>query len=285
MVATSVGITARVLRDMHVLHTRVSQIILGAAVIDDILGMIILAVVVSMAATGGIQWLHLGIVSLEAIGFALFMVFFGPRIIRRMRPGLARMSTHDAPLVLSLALCLLFSVLATEIGMAAIIGAFFAGLIFADYSPEWNLQPRVHAINEFLAPFFFFTMGSRLDLTVFKSSDVIVVAVIVTILAIISKTVACSLPILREGWRNALKVGVGMTPRGEVALIVALIGLQMNVISQRAYAVVIFMTAVTTMLPPPFLRWLFKDDSELESATITEAQIEETEKVLPGDIG
>jgi Kef-type K+ transport system membrane component KefB len=187
--------------------------------------------------------------------------------------------------VLSLALCLLFSVLATEIGMAAIIGAFFAGLIFADYSPEWNLQPRVHAINEFLAPFFFFTMGSRLDLTVFKSRDVIFVAVIVTILAIISKTVACSLPVLREGWRNALKVGVGMTPRGEVALIVALIGLQMNVISQRAYAVVIFMTAITTMLPPPFLRWLFKEDAERERATMTEAQIEEAEKVLPGDIG
>jgi Kef-type K+ transport system membrane component KefB len=285
MVATSVGITARVLRDLHVLRSRMSQIILGAAVIDDILGMIILAVVVSMASTGGIQWLHLGIVSVEAVGFALFMIFFGPRIIRRMRPGLEKMSTHDAPLVLSLALCLLLSVLASEIGMAAIIGAFFAGLIFADYSPEWNLQPRVHAINEFLAPFFFFTMGSRLDLTVFRSREVIVIAVVVSILAIISKTVACSLPLIREGWRNALKVGVGMTPRGEVALIVALIGLQLNVISQRAYAVVIFMTAVTTMLPPPFLRILFREDAPAPAEISVSPQLEEAERVVPGDLG
>jgi Kef-type K+ transport system membrane component KefB len=140
--------------------------------------------------------------------------------------------------------------------MAAIIGAFFAGLAFADYSPEWNLEPRAQAINQFLSPFFFFTMGARLDLSVFSRS-IVLLALGLSAIAVVSKVIACGLPLYREGWRNMLKVGVGMTPRGEVAMIVALIGLQMNVISQRSYALVIIMTAVTTVLPPPFLKMLF----------------------------
>lgn len=259
MVATSVGITARVLQDLQVLKSRAAQIILGAAVFDDILGMVLLAVVVSVSSGTGIHWLHLSIVIAEAVGFAIFMIFFGPSMVGRMRPGLQRLSTRDAPLMLALATCLLLSVAATKIGMAAIIGAFFAGLIFADYSPEWGIRPHVYGINEFLAPFFFFTMGARLDIHVFKGS-VIVVAVIISVLALVTKVVGCGLPMMRDGWREALRVGVGMTPRGEVALIVALIGLQMNMVSQEAYAIVIFMTAVTTLIPPPLLRYLFRDE-------------------------
>src|SRR6185369_1583410 len=285
MVATSVGITARILRDLHVLKTRAAQIILGAAVFDDILGMILLAVVASMATSGGIHWIHLSIVTIEAIGFALFMIFIGPGVIRRVRPGLQRLSTHDAPLILSLAICLGLSVASTTIGMAAIIGAFFAGLIFADYSPEWNLQPRVHGINEFLSPFFFFTMGARLDLGVFNR-EVLITASVITVLAFISKIAGCGLPLLKEGRDIALKVGWGMSPRGEVALIVALIGLQMNAISQRAYGIVVFMTAVTTLVPPFFIKKLFRQTEPLEPLTLQEEteEIERAENV-PGTMG
>jgi Kef-type K+ transport system membrane component KefB len=199
------------------------------------------------------------------------MIYVGPGVVRRMRPGLQRLSTHDAPLILALAICLLLSVLATKVGMAAIIGAFFAGLIFADYSPEWGLQPRVHGINEFLSPFFFFTMGARLDLRVFNR-EVITVACVVSALALVTKVVGCGLPVLKEGWRSALKVGVGMTPRGEVALIVALIGLQMNMVSQRAYAIVIFMTAITTLVPPSILRYLFRDEMPPHFTPVPEAE-------------
>jgi Kef-type K+ transport system membrane component KefB len=261
MVATSVGITARVLRDMNVHRSRTAQIILGAAVFDDILGMLLLGMLVSTVSTGGVQWVHLGLVTLEAVGFAVFMIFVAPRVVDRLEPGIQQMQTQDAPLVLALALCLGLSVAATRIGMAAIIGAFFAGIAFADYSPRWNLEPRAQAINLFLAPFFFFTMGSRLDLSVFSRS-VVVLALALSALAVISKIAGCGLPLYREGWRSMLQVGVGMTPRGEVALIVALIGLQMNMISQRAYALVIVMTAVTTILPAPFLRTLFKPDDK-----------------------
>jgi Kef-type K+ transport system membrane component KefB len=280
MVATSVGITARVLRDMHVLKQRSSQIILGAAVFDDILGMVLLGVVISIAEGARVQWLHLALVSAEAIGFALFMIFIGPRLVRRIRPGLQQLQTHDAPLVLALAICLGLSVVATRIGMAAIIGAFFAGLVFADYSHDWNLEPRAQAINQFLSPFFFFTMGARLDLSVFNR-DVILLATGLSILALGSKVLACGAPLARHGWRFMLQVGVGMTPRGEVALIVALIGLQMHMISERAYAIVLFMTAVTTVLPPPVLRILYRQESQLP----VEEKEAEAEEDLRGTLG
>jgi Kef-type K+ transport system membrane component KefB len=282
MVATSVGITARVLRDLNALKLRVSRIILGAAVFDDMLGMILLGVVISVAAGEGIHWLHLSLVIVEAVGFAVFMVYFGPRLVRRIRPGLQRMQTHDAPLILALAICLGLSVVATKIGMAAIIGAFFAGLAFADFSPEWNLEPRAQAINQLLSPFFFFTMGSRLQLSVF-SREVVVIGAFISLLAIITKMLGCGLPLIREGWKTVLRAGVGMTPRGEVALIVALIGLQMNMISQRSYALVIMMTAVTTILPPPILRILFREKTAApEDDTESEHEAEES---LHGGIG
>ncbi|MDR3764568.1 MAG: cation:proton antiporter [Acidobacteriota bacterium] len=257
MVATSVGITARVLRDMDVLKSRPAQIILGAAVFDDILGMLVLGVLVSTVSSGGVQWLHLGVVGAEAIGFALFMIFIAPRVVNRLRPRIAHMQTQDAPLVLALALCLGLSVLSTRLGMAAIIGAFFAGLAFADYSHQWNLEPRAQAINQFLSPFFFFSMGSQLDLSVIDR-NVLVLSLVLSVIAIFSKIAGSSVALIGESWRNMMKVGVGMTPRGEVALIVALIGLKMQMISQRSYALVIVMTAVTTLLPPPFLRMLFE---------------------------
>ena len=259
MVATSVGITARVMGDLRVLHTRVAKIILGAAVFDDILGMILLAVVAGLASATGIAWLQLALLAVEAIAFALFMIFLAPRLVGSIRPSVERMSTQNAPLILALAICLGLSVASERLGMAAIVGAFFAGLAFAEYSPEWNLQPRVNAINEFLAPFFFFIMGSRLDLRVFDGG-ILLASVIVTLLAIAAKVIGCGLPVLKEGWPSALKVGVGMTPRGEVALIVALVGLRMNWISQPVYGIVIFMTAVTTLLAPPLLRYLFQRD-------------------------
>jgi Kef-type K+ transport system membrane component KefB len=256
MVATSVGITARVMADLHVLHLPVARIILGAAVFDDILGMVVLTIVTGMTNGTGFHWLHIVVLVGEAIGFAVFMIFIGPRIVSRIRPGVRRMSSHDAPLILALAICLGLSVAATKIGMAAIIGAFFAGMVFADYDPEWHISPRAHGINEFLAPFFFFVMGSRLDISVFDNK-VLVTASVITVLAIVSKILGCGLPVLRQGWREALQVGVGMTPRGEVALIVALIGLEMKAISSQAYAVVVFMTGITTIVAPVALRYLF----------------------------
>ncbi len=259
MVATSVGITARVLGDLGVLSSTTAKIILGAAVFDDILGMLLLAVVVGLSSGGRVEWLHLGILAVEATVFALFMIFLAPRIIGRLRPGVQQLSTHSAPLVLALVLCLLLSWLAVKIGMAAIIGAFFAGLMFADSAREWDLMKRMHGITEFLAPYFFFSIGSQLDARLFRG-NVLMVALVISLLAIVSKVAGCGLPLLRDGWHTVLAVGVGMMPRGEVALIVALAGLNAEIVKQSTYAIVVFMTAVTTILAPPLLRYLFRNE-------------------------
>jgi Kef-type K+ transport system membrane component KefB len=261
MVATSVGITARVLGDLGVLSTATAKIILGAAVFDDILGMLLLAVVVGLASGGSVEWLHLGILAAEALVFALFMIFLAPRIMKRLRPGVQQLSTHNAPLVLALVLCLLLSWLAVKIGMAAIIGAFFAGLMFADSAREWDLMKRMHGITEFLAPYFFFSIGSQLDARLFRG-NVLMVALVISLLAIVSKVAGCGLPLLRDGWHTVFTVGVGMMPRGEVALIVALAGLNTQIVSQSTYAIVVFMTAVTTILAPPLLRYLFRNQPQ-----------------------
>jgi Kef-type K+ transport system membrane component KefB len=259
MVATSVGITARVLADMHVLASRTAKIILGAAVFDDILGMVLLGVVAGLAQGNGVQWLHLGILFGEAITLAIFMIFVAPRIVHRIQPGVQKLSNENAPLVLALAICLFLSWLSATIGMAAIIGAFFAGLMFADYAPEWNLLPQVSGITEFLAPFFFFAIGARLDLGVFTGS-VLIAAIVISVLAIVSKLVGCGLPLIKEGMPTMLRVGVGMIPRGEVALIVALVGLQSKIVTQSTYAIVVFMTGVTTLIAPPVMRYLFRGE-------------------------
>jgi Kef-type K+ transport system membrane component KefB len=271
MMATSVGITARVLGDLNVMQTRAARIVLGAAVFDDILGMIVLAVVVGMVSSTGLEWAQLLVTAIEAVGFALLMLFYAPRVVKRMEPGMERMSTRDAPLIIALAICLGLSYAAVKIGMAAIIGAFFAGLAFAEYSPRWNLRERVFSINEFLAPFFFFSMGARLNMNVFDRK-LVVSAIVISLLAILSKLVGCGLPVLRSGWKTAAKVGVGMVPRGEVGLIVALVGLQMNIVSESAYALVIFMTGMTTLVAPPIMKVLFRKDVALEPALVEQSR-------------
>jgi Kef-type K+ transport system membrane component KefB len=256
MVATSVGITARVFADLHLLSTETAKIILGAAVFDDILGMVLLAVVGGVAS-GGVNWLHMGVLIGEAAGFALFMMFVAPKIVRRIEPRVEQLSMQNASLVVALAICLLLSWLAVKIGIAAIIGAFFAGLVFADYAPQWNLFPRVAGITEFLAPFFFFTIGSRIN-TSLLTKEILISALIISLLAVVSKLIGCGLPMIGEGWRHVLQVGTGMMPRGEVALIVALVGLQSGIVNQPTYAIVVIMTAITTLLAPPLLRFLFR---------------------------
>ena len=265
MVATSVGITARVLADLGVIQTRDAKIILAAAVSDDILGMLLLALVTGFSSHGGVNWLHIGIVAAEAVTFALFMIFAAPHLVRRIQPRVEQLSTRDAPLVIALLLCLFLSWLSLKIGMAAIIGAFFAGLMFADYAPEWDLFPRVQGITEFLAPYFFFAIGARLNFSL-MTGEVLVAAGIISLLAIVSKIIGCGVPLLNQGWHTVFTVGIGMMPRGEVALIVALVGLNSKFVSPQTYAIVVLMTAITTILAPPFLRYLFREEVKAVSS-------------------
>ena len=259
MVATSVSITARVLSDMDLLQTQAAKIILAAAVFDDVLGMLLLASVVGVVAPHGEHWISVSVLAAEAIGFALFMIYVAPHVMRRVSPGLDRLHTRNPQLVMALGLCLGLSVAAEKVGLAAIIGAFFAGLMFAEYADEWDLRSGVNAISELLAPYFFFILGAQMNIHLF-TRPVLAVAIVISLLAILAKVLGCGLPVLRQGRDLALQVGVGMTPRGEVGLIIALLGLRMKAISEVTYAVVVFMTGVTILVAPFLLRIVFRKE-------------------------
>ena len=264
MVATSVGITARVLADAGVLSTRMARVILGAAVIDDILGMIVLAVVSSLSS-GQINYLSLAIVAGEAIGFSLLVVFFGSGVVRRFQPAVAKLRARNAAFALAVLLCLGLSLASAYIGMAAIIGAFLAGLALADHSEEYRLQENAHPIMEFLTPFFFVLLGAQVNLRSLDQPGLVGIITWVCVLAILSKLIGCGLGALSLGRRDALRVGVGMVPRGEVGLIVASVGLRLHTISDAIYTVVIAMSMVTTIFAPPVLRLLLPRSTNADS--------------------
>jgi len=255
MVATSVGITARVLADAGVLSTRLARVILGAAVLDDILGMIVLAVVSSLSE-GKVNYISLAIVAVEAIGFSLLVIFFGSHVVRRFRPAIARLRARNAAFALSVILCLGLSLASLYIGMAAIIGAFLAGLALADHSEEYRLQESAHPVMEFLAPFFFVLLGAKVDLHTLDQPGLVGMIIVVCLLAIVSKLIGCGAGAWSLGFREAVRVGVGMVPRGEVGLIVAGVGLSLHTISDAIYAVVLTMSMVTTLVAPPVLRMM-----------------------------
>jgi len=264
MVATSVGITARVLADNGVLATRMARVILGAAVLDDILGLLVLAVVSSMS-TGQVDYLQLGIVTVEAIGFTLLIVFLGPRMVRKARPTVERLRARDSAFILSIILCLGLSLASVYIGMAAIIGAFLAGLAMAEYSEKWQLRENARPIMEFMTPFFFVLLGAQMNLKTVMHPGVVLTAAIVCLLAVLSKVIGCGLGSLRLGWKPALQIGVGMVPRGEVGLIVAAVGLGLHTISDAIYSVVLLMSIVTTLFAPPVLRLLLRGQTGLQA--------------------
>jgi len=257
MVATSVGITARVLRDGGLLGTRMAEVILGAAVLDDILGLIALAVV-SDLSHGSVNYLQLGALAGEAIAFNLIVLLLGPRLVRRVRPAVALLRARNSAFILSVILCLGLSLASIYAGMAAIIGAFLAGLALADPSEEWRLRETTHPISEFTTPFFFVFLGVQMDLRAAVAPAALRTAIVICLLAIASKVVGCGLGSSGLGWKTALEVGVGMAPRGEVGLIIAAAGLGLHAISPAIYGVVLIMSVVTTLVTPPALRLLLR---------------------------
>jgi Kef-type K+ transport system membrane component KefB len=260
MVATSVGITARVLSGLGLLDAPTARIILGAAVIDDILGLLVLSVVSSLAA-GSVDYLEILTTAGLAIGFTALIALVGAPVLTRIAPGIDRLRSGHGMFILGLVLCLGLSVAAAYIGVAAIIGSFLAGMALAEAAED---HPRVHrqmnGVTEFLVPFFLVNIGMQLRVEVFRSWSVIVLCVLVTLVAVITKLVGCGLGALNLGTRRAAQVGMGMVPRGEVGIIVAQIGLSLAVIGAELYGVVLFMAIATTVIAPPFLKWLYANE-------------------------
>lgn len=258
LTATSVGITARVLSELGYLGTRVARIILGAAVLDDILGMLILAVVAGLAA-GTLSGFHIQVLAAEAVAFVVLSLLLARFAAGRFSSRFTRRAsgTSRGPIfAIAIALCFALSALADKIGLAAIIGAFFAGIIFAEIPQAPALRRNMEPIHELLVPMFFVLMGAHVDVPRLLTAEVLPIGLLITFVAIIGKVVGCSFASFRLGWRDALAVGVGMTPRGEVGIVVAIIGLRSGVVSSDLYSQIILMSVLTSLFAPGLLRKL-----------------------------
>lgn len=276
--ATSVGITARVFKDLGKLATREARIILGAAVIDDVLGLLILAVVagaIRAAATGGVlSMLDVGLIALKSIAFLVAAIAIGHFLMPRLLRGAGRLETRGVLLTLAISFCLFLSWAAAKVGLAPIVGAFAAGLILDEvhYKPadgrrtERDLNDLLQPVSMVLVPIFFVLMGLKVDLRLFTRVDILGFALALTIAAIVGKQI-CALGVVERGV-NRLAVGLGMIPRGEVGLIFAGIGATLMlpatngvnepVIGPATFGAVVIMVIITTMITPLALKWSLK---------------------------
>jgi Kef-type K+ transport system membrane component KefB len=269
--ATSVGITARVLQDLSRSKTMEARIILGAAVIDDVLGLIVLAVVTGLIQAGNsgttISYFQIAAIVLKAAIFLFGSLTLGVWLSPKLFRVASKMQSRGVLLCVGLAFCFILAWIAGKVGLAPIVGAFAAGLILEDAHYEdfkeneaHSLEELIHPISSFLVPIFFVLMGMRTDLRAFSETGVIGLASVLTIAAILGKQ-ACSLGVTDKAI-DRLSVGIGMIPRGEVGLIFANIGLGLTIageeiISKATYSAIIVMVIVTTMITPPALKWSF----------------------------
>lgn len=269
LTATSVGITARVLKDLGRSQADEARIILGAAVIDDVMGLVVLAVVTGVIAAAdagtSLSGLDVALTLGKAVAFLLGALLIGLRLSPRLFGFASHLKTRGVLLAVGLSFCFFLSWLASAIGLAPIVGAFAAGLIlepvhyrgFTDRG-EHQLEELVQPISAFLVPVFFVLMGMHTDLRSFAQPGVLTLAAALTVAAIIGKQV-CYFGVIGKGI-DRLSVGIGMIPRGEVGLIFANIGLALTIKGERVidaatYSAVVVMVIATTMITPPALKW------------------------------
>lgn len=270
LVATSVGITARVLGSLGLLDTDAARIILGAAVVDDILGLLILSIV-SGSSTGSVNYLKLIGTTGSVILFTLIVAVVGALLITRLAPQIKRLHIGKPFFNFGLILCLGLSVVAMYMEVAAIIGAFLAGMALSKATEDnYKMRKLTNGVTEFLVPFFLVNIGMQLKLNIFSDFSTIMFAVVITIVAVITKFVGCGLGALGKGWRKSAQVGIGMVPRGEVGIVVAQIGLSLAVIGDKHFGAVLFMAIATTLIAPPLIKILFSKRGEDQDIHISD---------------
>ena len=259
ILATSVGISVKVLSDLGLIKHKVAYIVLGAAVFDDILALIVLALVRGLARGRFDVW-EFVILVLESLAFVGFLTLWGPKLARRTRKWVERINIPEGPFVLSVILCLGLAELADLIGLAAIIGAFMAGIIIDELAGVYDLERKVKYVSEFLLPFFFVMMGAHLDPRVFLNPRILILTLVITVVAVVSKVVGAAAATWKEEWKVRIQTGICMVPRGEVGIIVGLVGISLQTITQELYSLVLGMSLLTTIITPPLILWAFRKD-------------------------
>ena len=261
LIATSVGITSAVLSDVGLVATAAGRTILGAAVVDDILAMLILGVAVGLAGEAGADYASLALSAALAIAFVAFFALGGTRVMQR-RPGVLKAPRFsESPLLPAVLLCLALAAIAAQIGLAAIIGAFLAGMMVAETKEQHPIEEEVAPLYAFFAPFFFAFIGLQLDLSAYSSLETLGLLAATTAVAVVTKFVGAWLGARSLGSREATIVGVGMIPRGEVGIVIAGIALAEGAVSEQFFAVIVGMSVLTTLLAPPVLRAVARPQS------------------------
>ncbi len=260
-VATSAGITAKVLSDLGVIDKRFAQVILGAAVIDDVLAMLILTVVSALAKGGQVDVWSICLVLLQAVGFIFVLMTFGRKAAKRGGKLLGKPMSRLSPWSLSIAMCIGVAALASYFGLAAIIGAFLVGMVLAETEYQDWIHEKLVDLNEFIVPFFFVVVGMSVEIRAFGSWPMVGTLVLITVLATVGKLVG--------GWLGSSEdgaiIGVGMVPRGEVGVIVASLGKAFGVLSASTYSLLVGMSLLTSVVAAPVLAALVRRRSSEES--------------------
>ena len=267
--ATSVGITARILSERKKMDSPEGVTIMAGAVIDDVLGLIVLAIgngviAATLAASAGgksgsVPWGDIGIVALKAFGVWLGATFIGVALARKVAWLLKLFKSEQAIATLAFGLAMILAGFFEYMGLAMIIGAYVVGLALSRTDLKHMIQDTLKPVYTFLVPIFFCVMGMMVDIEALLSKPVLVFGAIYTILAVFAKVLGCALPSWFSGFNliGGLRVGTGMVPRGEVALIIAGLGLSNGYLSQEIFGIGIMMTLVTTVVAPPALVGLF----------------------------
>jgi len=258
LTATSVGITARVLTDIRRLNSPEGATIIAAAVVDDVLAILVLTVVVGMSASGSVSPSEVGLIGAKVVGFWLGLLGLGLLASKPLSRVVDSFRVPGAVIAVSLALAFLAAALAESFGLAMVIGAYTIGLALSNTTLAQRLKEPIAAVYNVVVPVFFVAMGMLVDLSAVQG--VLVFGLVVTLLAVVSKVVGSGLPAMAAGFNllGASRVGIGMLPRGEMALIIAGIGLARGVIDADLFSVSIMMTVVTTLAAPILLVPLFQ---------------------------
>lgn len=259
LTATSVGVTARVLTDLGRLQDAAAKVVLGAAVVDDVLGLLILAVVTGIAQTGSVSATSVGLLSIKAVLFLVAAILFGIRLAPPVVRWIGLMRGRGSLIVYPVVFAVTLAAVADMIGLATIIGAFAAGLVLATSERREHIKDRVKPIADLLVPIFFVTVGMKVHpglLNPFAPNAQFGITILLAVVAIASKLVA-GLAVYQRGVRR-WTVGVGMVPRGEVGLIFAGAGLATGVIAEDLYAALVVVVMLTTFATPPWLKVLYR---------------------------
>jgi Kef-type K+ transport system membrane component KefB len=279
LTATSIGITARVLSEIQRLATREGQIIIGAAVLDDVLGIIVLAVVAGLAKTGEVQVSNVIYLVISAAVFLVGSIWLG-RLLSPYFVGLVNeLKTRGQLLITALIFTFILSDIAVVIQLEAILGAFAAGLILAETEKRKELEEQVKPIADMLVPIFFVAVGARTDVSVLnpfvpENREGLIMSAFLIGVAIVGKVVT-GFTVFGQPGINRLAIGVGMIPRGEVGLVFAAFGASTGVLPDSLQAAIIVMVILTTFLAPPLLRVVFTSDPAIPEINTPELLVEE----------